>query len=119
MMNELIATLFLSRDMAHKAHLSTDSYAQHIALGSFYDSVIDLADTLTEAYQGRSDTLLEIPLMDDDSSGDIIADLKKYQDWIEANRYQAAPKEDTPIQNIIDEIVGLFLATRYKLTRLK
>lgn len=119
MMDQLIATLFLARDMAHKAHLSTDSYSKHIALGSFYGSVIDLADTLTEAYQGRTDKLLEIPLMDDDSTGDIIADLKKYQDWIEANRYQAVPKEDTPIQNIIDEVVGLFLSTRYKLTRLK
>lgn len=119
MMDQLVATLFLSRDMAHKAHLSTGSYSQHIALGDFYDSIIDLADKLTEAYQGRSDKLLEIPLMDDDAGEDIISDLKKYQDWIEVNRYQAAPKEDTPIQNIIDEVVGLFLSTRYKLTRLK
>lgn len=118
-MNELIATLFLARDIAHKAHLSTGSYAQHIALGSFYDSIIDLADKVTEAYQGRTDQLLEIPLMDDESSGDIIEDLKKYQDYIEANRFKAVAKEDTPIQNIIDEIVGLFLSTRYKLTRLK
>lgn len=118
-MNELIATLFLARDIAHKAHLSTGSYAQHIALGDFYDSIIDLADKLTEAYQGRTDQLVEIPLMDDESTGDIIEDLKKYQDYIESNRYQAIKKEDTPIQNIIDEIVGLFLSTRYKLTRLK
>lgn len=118
-MNELIATLFLARDIAHKAHLSTGSYAQHIALGDFYDSIIDLADKLTEAYQGRTDQLVEIPLMDDESTGEIVADLKKYQDYIEANRYQAVKKEDTPIQNIIDEIVGLFLSTRYKLTRLK
>jgi len=118
-MNELIAVLFLSRDIAHKAHLSTDSYAQHMALGSFYDGIIDLADKLTEAYQGRSDKLLEIPYMEDEEGGDIISDLKKYQDWIESKRYEAAPKEDTPIQNIIDEVVGLYLSTRYKLTRLK
>lgn len=118
-MNELIATLFLARDIAHKAHLSTGSYAQHIALGDFYDSIIDLADKLTEAYQGRTDQLVEIPLMDDESTGDVVADLKKYQDYIEKNRYSAAPQADTPLQNIIDEIVGLFLSTRYKLTRLK
>jgi hypothetical protein len=118
-MNELIATLFLARDIAHKAHLSTESYAQHVALGEFYGSIIDLADKLTEAYQGRTDTLLEIPLMDDEPSGDIIKDLKKYQDYVEKQRYSAAKKEDTPIQNIIDEVVGQFLSTRYKLTRLK
>ena len=118
-MNELIATLFLARDIAHKAHLATGSYAQHMALGDFYDAIVDLADKLAEAHQGRTDTLLEIPLMDDESSGDIIQDLKKYQDYIEQNRYTAAKKEDTPIQNIIDEVVGQFLSTRYKLTRLK
>ena len=118
-MNELIATLFLARDIAHKAHLSTGSYAQHVALGDFYSSIIELADKLTEAYQGRTDELVEIPLMDDESTGDIIADLKKYQDYVEQKRYTAAPQADTPLQNIIDEIVGLFLSTRYKLTRLK
>jgi hypothetical protein len=118
-MNELIATLFLARDIAHKAHLATGSYSQHVALGSFYDGIIDLADKLVEAYQGRTDELLEIPLMDDEATGDIIQDLKKYQDYIEKNRYTAVAKEDAPIQNIIDEIVGLFLSTRYKLTRLK
>jgi hypothetical protein len=90
-----------------------------MALGEFYDSIIGLADKLTEAYQGRTDTLLEIPLMDDETTGDIIQDLKKYQDYVEQNRYSAAKKEDTPIQNIIDEVVGQFLSTRYKLTRLK
>jgi len=118
-MNELIATLFLARDIAHKAHLATGSYAQHVALGEFYSSIIDLADKLTEAYQGRTDTLLEIPLMDDETTGDIIEDLRKYQDYVEQNRYSAAKKEDTPIQNIIDEVVAQFLSTRYKLTRLK
>ena len=86
-MNELIAVLFLSRDIAHKAHLSTESYAQHMALGSFYDEVIDLADKLAEAYQGRTGETLDIPYMEDEEAGDIISELKKYQDWIEANRY--------------------------------
>lgn len=118
-MNELMAVLFLSRDIAHKAHLSTESYAQHMALGSFYDELIDLADKLAEAYQGRTGETLDIPYMEDEEAGDVISELKKYQDWIEANRYTAAPKEDSPIQNIIDEVVSLYLSTRYKLTKLK
>lgn len=118
-MNDLIAIIFLSRDVAHKAHLNTQSYAQHMALGDFYDGVVGFADRLGEAHIARTGEELDIPAMDDDSSGDVVADLKKYQDWIEANRYSAVAKEDTPIQNIIDELVGLFLSTRYKLTRLK
>jgi hypothetical protein len=30
-------------------------------------------------------------------------------------RYEFVEKTDTPIQNIIDEIVGLYLSTLYKL----
>lgn len=41
MIARLIAILFLSREVAHRAHLNTKSYAQHMALGSFYDDIID------------------------------------------------------------------------------
>ena len=34
---------------------------------------------------------------------------------IEANRYKFCDKEETSIQNIIDEIVALYLSTLYKL----
>ena len=118
MIGEFISLLFLSRDVAHKEHLRTRSYAQHMALGDFYDRIIDLADSLAEAYQGRNG-IIEIPGMDDEDVGDIIQQLKRYLSWIDANRYQAVSKEDTAIQNIIDEIVALYLSTLYKLQNLK
>jgi hypothetical protein len=34
---------------------------------------------------------------------------------VEKMRYDVCKKEDTPIQNIIDEIVGQYLSTLYKL----
>jgi hypothetical protein len=34
---------------------------------------------------------------------------------IEKCRYEMCDKTDTPIQNIIDEIIGLYLSTLYKL----
>ena len=43
-MEKTIAMLFLSRDLAHAAHLRTDSLAEHQALGTFYSSIVDLAD---------------------------------------------------------------------------
>ena len=46
---QFIGLLFASRDYAHKAHLNTDSYAQHMALNAFYDEIIPLADDLAEA----------------------------------------------------------------------
>jgi hypothetical protein len=34
-------------------HLNTRSYSKHVALNTFYDTVIDHADAFAEAYQGR------------------------------------------------------------------
>lgn len=42
------------------------------------------------------------------------ADFVKLTD-IEKMRYEVCDKIDTPLQNIIDEISGLYLSTLYKL----
>jgi hypothetical protein len=34
---------------------------------------------------------------------------------LEAGRYKVVPKEDTPLQNQMDEIFALYLSTLYKL----
>ena len=41
--------------------------------------------------------------------------LNTFYDELEDCRYEAFDKSDTPLQNIIDEIVGLYLSTLYKL----
>lgn len=120
MIGRLIAVLFLSRDLAHREHLRTTSYSQHMALGTFYDEVIDLADSLAEAYQGRNGIIDDIPLLkDDERKGSIVDMLEKHLSWIEKTRYTAVEKTDTALQNIIDEIVSLYLSTLYKLKNLK
>ena len=50
---EFIGQLFLARDVAHSVHLNTRSFSKHMALNTFYDSIIDHADAFAEAYQGR------------------------------------------------------------------
>lgn len=112
---EFVALLFLSRDVAHEAHLNTESYAQHKALGSFYSDVADLADKFAEAWMGRSgERLGEFPDLKT-PKGDIVKILNAHMEVIEEMR-DFVPKEDTPLHNIIDEIVGLYLSTLYKLT---
>ena len=118
-MEKLIALLFLSRDMAHRAHLKTTSYAQHVALNAFYDEVIDLADSLAEAYQGRHGLLKDVPLLGSKQTGDITKTLRMHLKEVEGMRYSACDKDDSPLQNIIDEICGLYLSTLYKLENLK
>lgn len=119
MIGDLIALLFLSRDLAHRAHLKTTSYAQHMALGDFYEGIISLADDLAEAYQGRNGVIDDIPLPDGDGVQDIINTLAAHMKWVEDNRYKAIDKSDTPLQNIVDEVVALYLRTLYKLRTLR
>lgn len=120
MINTFIGVLFLVRDVAHREHLRTTSFAQHMALGSFYESIIELADSLTEAYQGRHGIIKDVPILSEEGKTGTPADkLRKYLKFIEDNRYDAVEKNDTALQNIIDEIVGEFLSTLYKLDNLK
>lgn len=118
-MGKLIAILFLSRDLAHRAHLQTTSYAQHMALGEFYDSVIDMADDLAEMYQGRKGIIKDIPFLEDEEYDNIADVLESYMKMIEEERFKAVEKTDTTIQNKIDEVIGLYLSTLYKLRNLK
>ena len=123
MIGQLIGTLFLSREVAHRAHLAVrpvmGSFAMHTSLGEFYNNVIELADRLTEVYQGRMDTLIEIPYLEFPNSDtlpkDILKILEDHLADIESLRYTAVDKKETMLQNVIDEIVELYSHTFYKL----
>lgn len=111
---QFIALLFLSRNMAHEAHLNTDKYSEHKALGAFYDGVIDLADKFAEAWMGRNGKRVgSLPELKH-PTGEIDKILKVHLEVIEETREFAG--EDSALQNIIDEIVELYLSTLYKLT---
>jgi DNA-binding ferritin-like protein len=112
---DFIGTLFLARDVTHSVHLNTRSYAKHVALNEFYDSIVDLADKFAEAYQGRHGLIGPITLMSAKKTTDVIEFLKDSLADIEDMRYKVCEKDDTPLQNIIDEIVGQYLSTLYKL----
>ena len=112
---DLIGHLFLARDVTHSVHLNTRSYAKHKALGGFYGKVIDLSDDLAEAYQGRHGLIGPITLHSAKKTNNVIEFLEDSLKDVEEMRYKVCEKDDTAIQNIIDEIVGLYLKTLYKL----
>ena len=121
LIGQLVGTLFLSREVAHRAHLAvtgTGSFAKHSALGEFYPAIGDHADTITEAYQGRHG-IIEIPYLKYDEEDDIIKCLEKQMDDIEELRYNAVDKKDTTLQNLIDDALATYLSTLYKLRHLK
>lgn len=127
-MGDLIALLFLARELAHRAHLKLHGpggYAAHMALGDFYNEIGEIADEISEVYQGYSEQLLQIPMLDGTlpesfaTGDDFIPIIKSQIEWLKANRYTACPREETSIQNIIDEAVALCYRTIYKLKFLK
>ena len=115
MIGRLIALLFFSREVAHREHLKTRSYAEHVALNEFYDAIVGNADSIAEAYQGRHGLIGPISLMSPKKTSNIIEFLEASLAEVEDMRYKVVKKEDTSLQQLIDNIVELYLTTLYKL----
>ena len=94
MIAEFIYRMFHARTTAHILHLSTRSYAQHKALGDFYDGIVDLADSIAEGYIG------EHGLIDFSGKGryshetDAVKAISELKEWVEQHRYEAVEAED-------------------------
>ena len=110
-----IGYLFLARDVAHSVHLNTRSFAKHSALNTFYDEIVGLADSFSEAYQGRHGLIGPISLMSAKKTTNIIEFLTDQLKEIEDARYEIVDRKDTALHNLIDEVVALYLSTLYKL----
>jgi hypothetical protein len=112
---QFVGLLFLGRDVAHSVHLNTRSFSKHMALNTFYDEIVGLADSFAEAYSGRHGLIGQIAVPANKKTASIIDFLQGQLDEIEAVRYDVVDKKDTAIHNLIDEIVALYLSTLYKL----
>lgn len=120
-LGQFVGRGFQSRTDAHLFHLTTDSYAAHIALGAYYEGVIALVDGVAETYQGLYGV---VPLailrrgcgQQGDAPSTAVEALKDYLQWIEANRKDISDR--SVIQNQIDTVVELLASTIYKLENL-
>ena len=112
---DFLGLLFLARDVAHSVHLNTRSYAKHVALNIFYDRIIGAADDFAEAYQGRHGLMGPITLHSAKKTANIIEFLEDSLKEIEDCRYEVADKSDSSLQQLIDNIIEIYLRTLYKL----
>lgn len=113
--SDFIGLMFLARDVTHSVHLNTRSYAKHKALQDFYEGIVDLADGLAEAYQGRHGLIGPITLHSAKKSSNVIEFLQDQLAEIEKERYDVIDKSDTALQNLVDGVIELYLSTLYKL----
>lgn len=114
--SELICRVFTTRNASHLEHWRTKSYSQHMALGSFYDDIIDDIDEIIECYQGNFG-LITTKMDMCPTNKDIVKQLKADVKWIAENRASIAQNVDS-IMNLIDELTATYLRTIYKLTAL-
>ena len=117
MIEELIMRVFCARDVTHLAHWRTKSYAEHVALGEFYGGVIDILDRLVESHQGAFGVIGETDYKRPEKKAPL-AYLKSEVAWIAKNREKIS-QDVSSLENIVDELTGLFLRTIYKLENLK
>lgn len=108
----IIGELFRARTLAHIAHLNTTSFAEHKALDTFYNDILDLTDTLAETtfgLYGRVSIVTDACAL----APNFISYLKELRSKILSYRESIS---DTNIQNILDEILSLIDHTNYLLT---
>ena len=110
---DFISTLLHSGTVTHFMHLSTDSFAVHMALGAYYPEIIELTDSFAEAYSGCYEKIKNFP-ENFHNAKEPVKYMESIKEYVKKNR-QAMP-EETELQNIIDEIAGLIDSTLYKLT---
>jgi len=119
-MNEYLGTLMQSRNQTHIYHLQTTSYAKHIALNEYYDAIVDLIDSLGEAYQGKYGIITDYKMIgtlsDLNEEDDILQYLEKIAKYCELKR-QKLPQEGF-LTNIYDDVDTLLRSTIYKVKQL-
>jgi hypothetical protein len=111
-----VSVLFHSATVTHFMHLQTKSFAQHMALGEYYDAIVELADKWAEAYQGCYDIITNYP-KDFHLATDPVKYLTQIKDFVDDIR-KDLPSE-SQLQNIVDEIADQIDSTLYKLRFLK
>lgn len=120
--NNLVSKLLHSRTQVHVFHWQTksqSSFAEHTALGGFYDEIGDLVDGLVESYQGKYDIITGYDSPKIENYKDVeqlISYFKSLDVEIEKDRKSVG---ESFIQNQIDTIQELLYSTLYKLRFLK
>lgn len=102
-------------------HWQTESYAEHQALGSAYDSLTGLIDEFVEVFMGKYGRIvnksgfgLDVQNLKDIPSNDLADKYIKY--LVEELPKKLDAKKDTDLLNIRDEMLSVLNKLKYLLT---
>jgi len=112
---EILQKFFEARDTIHLLHLHTKSFAEHKALGKFYDEWLESADEFIEKYQGRFAVRIEgkISIVADTS---IVSDvyIRSLYDFL--NQVETSIAGNSDLLNVVADLKGLVNRALYMLT---
>ena len=113
---DFLLTLLHGVTNTHLLHWKTKSYAEHKALGEFYENLQKATDSLAEAVIGKYDLTPKFPQTYYHPADNGLDELLSLKDYVGSTR--TLLPQDSEIQNLIDEIADLIDGTIF-LLRLK
>lgn len=112
MIERLLTQVLADADSAHRQHLISESYSEHVALFEFYASARDKVDGFVESAIG-----LDLPLPEAPETPTLEMLETAYVDLVE--RRDETCQGSTVLQNLYDELLHVYTNTIYTLKRLK
>ena len=113
---DFLLTMLHGVTNTHLLHWNTKSYAEHKALGRFYEKLQDLTDDLAEAMIGKFDLTPKFPQAYYHPAENGMDELESLKDYVAQTR--TLLPQDTEIQNLVDAIADQIDSTLFQL-RLK
>jgi len=113
-----IARSLALRTSAHLLHLSSTSYAQHVALDEFYTGLVPLVDSYAEVFMGLTSRITSFPPVSP-PTGDAETLLDQYLTLVRDELQGLDGREAESLKNILAGIEELTARTIYKLKNLK
>lgn len=113
---DFIAQSLAVRTAAHMRHLAAPTYAQHVALGDFYEVLSDLIDAYAEIYQGTEGQIKSYP----NALPPRTEPVKLLGDYLELVLAEQTDDHDgEALKNVLAEIEALTARSLYKLKFLR
>lgn len=114
---DIAGKLAFFHEQIHLIHWETRGYAEHVALGSFYEFIQDFKDDVVEKLMGYSGKRIKSLKIDSIKSGadamDVVDQVVKFAEelmsWADSNKY-------LDVSNMAQDLSGKAAKTKYLLT---